>query len=161
MSAAEMPARRERTWPWFVLGACGSVAALAVLIFVIARGVHWRSADEGAELLSLSNPEQILRDSRQMMTKKAQFKDPTCILYGQDPDWQLVPASIRALNCQLLIVGNDGVTIEKGGGLHHFGLKALPEGSLKRYESDNMENWKELMPGLWFYEEKDNVSVLK
>jgi hypothetical protein len=50
--------------------------------------------------------------------------------------------------------------IEKGGGLHHFGFKALPEGSQERHKSDEMENWRELIPGLWFYEERDNAAVL-
>jgi hypothetical protein len=58
-----------------------------------------------------------------------------------------MPRSIRSLGPGFVSVYRDVVTIELGGGFHHFGLLAYADG--QEGEGD-----RKVADGLWFYEER-------
>jgi len=91
-----------------------------------------------------------------MMAGKSGHKDAhdeSCYELGA-ASFGALPAYLRSLQPKHVCVDGDGksVSMEFGGGFYHYGLHAYADDTATESAERDIRS-KELIPGLWFYEE--------
>jgi hypothetical protein len=103
-------------------------------------------------LLAAADHAKVLAECRALLANKNVAKDvPLASL----------SAYIGSLGPSYVVVSEGDVDVEFGGGFHHYGFRAFAAGKEPALESDDMNNRRQVIPGLWFCEEKGSCAVLE
>ncbi len=109
------------------------------------------------QLLYGVDHEALLRACRELSARvKAGSLKPGeySVAVDRAPEVATFPKFLLDLNPSGIIVGDDGrICVAMAGGLDHFGLVAFPEGYRIPNRPDSPPDAKELIPGLWYYDD--------
>jgi len=131
-----------------------------VLYGLITFGIYMREVGKDIQqrqvrLLSETDHQALLEACREISRmvargdlKKSQYK----VRKNPDPEISRFPQVILDLEPTYVFLDDDGrVMLEMYGGLYYYGVKAYPEDYKKPSSAEYGD--KELIPGLWYYED--------
>jgi hypothetical protein len=140
---------------WFgIIGilVLGLAAYLCFYFFFVHGGENQR-----IQLLYGVDHEALLQACRDLsMRVKAGSLKPGdyAVRLDSAPEVATFPKLLVDLNPSAILVGSDGVIcIAMAGGLDHFGVVAFPEDYEIPNRPDSTSEAKELLPGLWYYDD--------
>jgi len=127
------------------------LCALAISMIEVKKDIQQRQA----RLLCETDHQVLLEACREISRmvargdlKKSQYK----VRKNPDPEISRFPQVILDLEPTYVFLDDDGrVMLEMYGGLYYYGVKAYPEDYKKPSSAEYGD--KELIPGLWYYED--------
>ena len=106
------------------------------------------------QILYFTNHEELLAACRVVYENRGVYRHHPSIHPPADdgsypdPRDPGMPAIIRHLGCTYIFLDDRSLTVEMGGGFHHYGFIAYPEGE----EGDGP---RKLLDGLYYYEDTE------
>jgi hypothetical protein len=132
-----------------------AIAVVGIVLFAVIVSISAnnkkRIAARRERILMHTDHSALLAASRLLLARKQSgaARQASTELRYPDPNDPTMPEAIRDAGVEYIVVEDNSVRLELGGGFVHFGLVALPDGS-----SAEISGCKVLVPGLCYYEEQ-------